>query len=401
MSIRRIRSTIMGCVSLVLIFTLVLNIFPVTGQASNPASIKNELETLQDRADEIDRQQAELQQQIDDNTLQIESIIDQKKVLDQQIRLIYEEIENINAQIQIYNQLIADQQKNLDDALKRQKDLTAQYSTRIRAMEKNSHISYWSVLFQSTSFSDFLGNLQMMSDVAQADQKMMEELCAAALEIRNAQDQLSAEKTSLDNQRTALAENQAALDLMNAEANLLLDALNDSTSEILDLMAEYEREEAELNEEVAELEREYTNAIEAGQVPGGTSSGWLYPLPYRVSITDAYGWRHHVITGKYSFHHGVDFAAGRGTKIYAARSGTVTEAVADDRIYGNYVTINHGDGYSSLYAHMTHFVVSQGDYVTQGQVIGYVGSSGWSSGPHLHFSIYYNGSSVNPMNYVG
>lgn len=402
MRAKHILSSLAGGLAIALVVALILSLFPQVGQAADPSSIQQELEALQAEADEIDRQQKELQQQIDNNTSQVESVIDQKKTLDQQIRLIYEEIENINGQIQVYNQMIVSQQEELDAALLRQKELTEQYTARIRAMEKNRHKSYWSVLFEADSFADFIDDLHMMADIARADQKMMEDLETAAREIENAQIELSAEKAGLDAQRAALVENQNELDQKNAMANLLLDELNDSTSEMQELMEEYERKEAELSDEIADKEKEYTDAISGVPSPGDTSSsGWLYPLPNRVPITDAYGWRNHVITGKYSFHHGVDFAAGMNTPIYASRSGTVSEAVPDDEIYGNYVTINHGDGYSSLYAHMTYYTVSDGEYVKQGQVIGYVGSTGWSSGPHLHFSIYYNGSSVNPMNYVG
>ena len=270
-----------------------------------------------------------------------------------------------------------------------------------------------------------------MADIARADQAMLDELNAVAQEIQTAQAELAEEKAGLDAQRTALSESQAELDAKSAEATQILDELNDKTAELQAYYAEYEEKESELSASIAQKEQEYTEALQAeeearreeeaaannnnnsgssggngnagsegGSSSGGaSSSGWLYPLPYRVSITDAYGWRINPISGQRSFHHGTDFAAGSGTAIYASRSGTVTDAGYDD-VYGYSVTINHGDGYSSLYAHMTHFVVSSGDYVTQGQVIGYVGSTGWSTGPHLHFSIYYNGSSVNPMNYV-
>ena len=103
---------------------------------------------------------------------------------------------------------------------------------------------------------------------------------------------------------------------------------------------------------------------------------------------------------KYSWHNGVDFGAAAGTAILAAKSGTVTTA-AYSGAWGYYVVINHGDGYSTLYAHQPSLSVSVGDYVTQGQTIGYVGSTGYSTGPHLHFTIYYNGSDVNPFNYIG
>ena len=215
--------------------------------------------------------------------------------------------------------------------------------------------------------------------------------------------------------------------------------LNADAAAMEALYGSYEDQEATLTDEIAQKEKEYTDALAAeeearrqqeeeqrrqeeeqnrqeeenngnsggsdsdgsGSGSGGnaSSSGWQYPLPYRVTVTSAYGYRVHPVTGQWSFHTGVDLAAGAGTPIYATRSGTVTTATYSD-VYGYYVTINHGDGYSSLYGHMTHYVVSAGETVSQGQVIGYVGSTGWSTGAHLHFTIYYNGSTVNPMDYI-
>ena len=117
-------------------------------------------------------------------------------------------------------------------------------------------------------------------------------------------------------------------------------------------------------------------------------------------MTSAYGNRWHPTQGYYSFHSGVDLAAGYGTSIYAAHSGVVTEA-AYSSVYGYYVVINHGDGYSTLYGHMTNYCVSPGQAVSAGQTIGYIGSTGWSTGPHLHYTVYYNGSTVNPMGFIG
>ncbi len=117
-------------------------------------------------------------------------------------------------------------------------------------------------------------------------------------------------------------------------------------------------------------------------------------------MTCAYGYRIHPTQGYYSFHTGVDLGADYGTPIYAARGGVVTEA-AYSSVYGYYVVINHGDGYSTLYGHMTNYCVSEGQGVAGGQTIGYVGSTGWSTGPHLHYTVYYNGSTVNPMSFIG
>ena len=424
-------SILAGALALFMILGLVLSILPASVFAASSSAIKDELAELEAEAERIQQEKADLAQQQAQNTAETEDIVTRKMEIDQEIKLIHDEMNNINAQMQTYNQLIAEKQMELDDAQARQDQLNQQYKERIRAMEENGRISYWSVLFRARSFSEFLGNVSLMADIARADQAMLDELNAVAQEIQTAQAELAEEKAGLDAQRTALSESQAELDAKSAEATQILDELNDKTAELQAYYAEYEEKESELSASIAQKEQEYTEALQAeeearreeeaaannnnnsgssggngnagsegGSSSGGaSSSGWLYPLPYRVSITDAYGWRINPISGQRSFHHGTDFAAGSGTAIYASRSGTVTDAGYDD-VYGYSVTINHGDGYSSLYAHMTHFVVSIGDYVTQGQVIGYVGSTGWSTGPHLHFSIYYNGSSVNPMNYV-
>lgn len=393
MNRRRLVSIVAAILAIIMILSLLLSIIPAVAHAADADAIRRELEALEAEAEEIRDERIALEQKQKENEAETENVIQRKRDVDDQIKLIHDEINNINDQIQTYNLLIAQQQRELDNAKADQAVLTERYAVRIRAMEKNSHTSYWSVLFQSSSFSDFFSQLHMMTEIAQADREMMAELEAAALRIQTAQEHLAEEKAGLSTQRAALETTRSELDALSAEAALLLDELNDNAQELRALHEEYLDKEAELSRQIAQREEDYSNAIAP---PSSGNGDWLYPLPRRVPITDSYGWRWHVITGKYSFHHGVDFAAPSMMAIYASRSGTVSDASNDD-IYGYNVTINHGDGYSSLYAHMTYYVVSDGEYVEQGQVIGYVGSTGWSSGPHLHFSIYYRGSSVNPM----
>ena len=151
-------------------------------------------------------------------------------------------------------------------------------------------------------------------------------------------------------------------------------------------------------------EEKYNDKENGGGGGGGgggqvSSSGWLTPVPY-YTLTSPFGMRLHPVYGYYRMHNGVDLACAQGTPIYASRSGKVTLATYG-KDAGYYVSLNHGDGFASVYMHMTHYIVSAGQYVEQGQVIGYVGSTGASTGPHLHFGISYNGTYVNPMNYIG
>ena len=215
----------------------------------------------------------------------------------------------------------------------------------------------------------------------------------------------------------------------------MLTSLISDRERLIEETEKYEAAEAELSNQIAALEVERTQALLAEwaaahptppsndnddssddgddsgdnssddspsyEPPPSTSEGFIFPLPSGIGVvlTSPYGYRTHPITGNYTMHNGVDLACSSGTPIYASKSGYITTATYH-YAYGNYVTINHMDGFSTLYGHMTYSVVSYGDYVEQGQIIGYVGSTGYSTGPHLHFTIYYDGSTVNPMNYI-
>ncbi|MBE6922921.1 MAG: hypothetical protein E7465_07045 [Ruminococcaceae bacterium] len=284
-------------------------------------------------------------------------------------------------------------------------------------MEEEGTLSYWEVLFKANSFSDLLDRLNMIQEIAASDKRRMEELSAAAERVTTTQEELNNEKADLEVTRTELDEAQIVLAEKRAEADELLRQLIAKGEEFEALIDESEDLQAELMAEIAQAEKDLKKAeyqewlatyVPPTTRPGNdttpstsapSSSGWVCPVPY-YTLTSPFGMRVHPISGKWKMHNGVDMAAAQGTPIYAAKSGKVTTASYQAGGAGYYVSINHGDGFSSVYMHMTHFIVSPGQYVTAGQVIGYVGSTGGSTGPHLHFGISYNGSYVNPMNYI-
>ena len=344
-------------------------------------------------------------------------MVAQKNLIDQEIFLLYQQESNINGQISTYSLLIADKQEQLVDAETKFNDLTEKNKERIQAMEEEGQISYWSVLFQANSFSDLLDRVNMVQEIAAADKRRLEELDAAAKEVTEAKAALETEKEALEEVKAELAVTQAQLAEKRTQADALLAELVAKGMEYEDLMAQSEDEQAELAREIANKKDEYDKAKYqewlATSVPPTTrptapsdnsgsstpvSGGWKVPINY-TAMTSAYGWRIHPIYGTRKFHYGVDLAAPTGTPIYATRSGTVSTASYNGSA-GYYVQINHGDGFRSIYMHMTHYVVSAGQNVSQGQVIGYCGSTGGSTGPHLHFGISYNGSYVNPANYI-
>ena len=401
-------SLLAGIMAGVMLLSLVFSILPMTVSAATSAEIKKEIEKLEDEQMDIWMEMDELEAQQDENWESTEEMVAQKDNIDQQINLLNTEIENINEQIRNYALLIAENQKELDQAEAVYEDLSAKNRERIRAMEEEGKLSYWSVLFKASSFMDLIDRLNMIEEIQAADERRLEQLAQAANEVAEARTTLEEEKSALEGSRLELAEAQAVLDEKRAEADEILAQLNAQQRELVAMYEEYEQLEAALSAEIAKAEKEYTEQKkkeEAAARPpasGGSSApssgGWVTPCSYTV-LTSAYGWRTHPITGKQSFHNGVDLANVQGVPIYAAKSGTVTVATYNG-VYGYYVQINHGDGFSSLYGHMTHYIVGVGQYVSAGQVIGYMGSTGWSTGPHLHFPIYFNGNTVNPMNYI-
>ena len=178
-----------------------------------------------------------------------------------------------------------------------------------------------------------------------------------------------------------------------------LDASEELQSQLMNEIAQAEKDlkEAEYKEWLATSRPSGTEITPSSQT--ANAAGWIKPLK-SYTITSSFGNRVHPVLGYTRFHEGVDMSAYTNTPIYAARSGKVTVASYQDGGAGYYVNINHGDGFSSIYMHMTRYIVSKGQYVEQGQVIGYVGSTGLSTGPHLHFGIAKNGAYVNPMKYI-
>jgi murein DD-endopeptidase MepM/ murein hydrolase activator NlpD len=456
---RRLVSILAGIMAAIMLLSLLAGILPVSASAKSSKEIKEEINALKGDRTAIWAELEALQSEQDANWESIEEMVAHKENIDQQIGLLYEEIENINGQIRSYTELIAANQEELDVAEAKLAELNEKNKERIQAMEEEGTVSYWSVLFKAKSFTDLIDRLNMMEEIHRADQRRMNELSEAAQAVAEARTALESEKLALEDSRAELKASQAVLDEKRAEADELLAELNEDKRALDAMEADWEAEEAKLAAEIAAAEVEYTKALKAeeearrkeeerkrkeeeerkrkeeeekkkqeeankgsgsnsgsnnggsgnsgGNNGGSGNSGgsgfvsgesWGRPCSW-IKLTSPYGYRIHPTTGQYKFHNGVDLANNQGTPIYAARSGKVTVDTYGST-YGYYVTINHGDGYSSLYAHMTRSVVDKGDTVKKGQLIGYMGSTGRSTGPHLHFSIFYNGSSVNPMNYI-
>ncbi len=431
----KFRRVLISVLAALLVFSLLAGIVVMIVSAKTSSEIQAEIDALEEKSNEIAQQREALESEIAENANKTLTTVEEKAQVDQEIELTRQSIEVVSEQIHQFSLLIAEKQAELDELEVEQQAMFERYKLRMRAMQERGEINYWYVLLEAESFSDMLSSRTMIEEIAKTDQRMMDELRQLAAEIIAAKESLAGDKAELEGKKAELAEAQELLAQKREESDALLTDLISDRERLIEETEKYEAAEAELSNQIAALEVERTQALLAEwaaahptppsndnddssddgddsgdnssddtpsyEPPPSSSEGFIFPLPSGIGVvlTSPYGYRTHPITGNYTMHNGVDLACSSGTPIYASKSGYVTTATYH-YAYGNYVTINHMDGFSTLYGHMTYFVVSEGEYVEQGQVIGYVGSTGYSTGPHLHFTIYYDGSTVNPMNYI-
>ena len=416
---RKFRVSLMaGFLAVLTLLSLTMEVLPTPVSAASSSEIRQQIKELKAEKEEIAEKLKEIQSQFDANADEIDNLVGQKDAIDQEIALLHDQVENINTQLMAYALLIADKQDELDDAQLRLDELNEKNKERIRAMEEEGKLSYWAIVFRANSFSDLLDRLSMIQEINESDQRRMKEMSEAAQLVAAAQEELENEKAELEVAREELDATELILEEKRVKADELLLELIAKGEEFEAMIDESEEMQSDLMKEIAQAEKDLKKAeyqewlatyVPPTTRPSGndttpsvqapSSSGWVSPLK-SYTLTSPFGMRIHPISGKYKMHEGVDMAAPQGTPIYAAKSGKVTRTSYQAGGAGYYVSINHGDGFSSIYMHMTHYIVSPGQYVNAGQVIGYVGSTGGSTGPHLHFGIAYNGTYVNPMKYV-
>ena len=392
--------------SALLAAALVFSVLPGEGLAATSSEIQKQIDELEEQNKEIQAQINAIQSQYDANYSDMEAMVAQKEAIDQEMTLLNTKIETTNEQISAYSQLIADTQEELEAAEEELAALSQKHRERVRAMEEGGTLTYWEVIFQANSFTDMLDRINMVEEINASDRSRIEQMRIAADIVDATRMNLEAEKESLEDTRLQLAADEAALEEKRSESDELLHELEKKAEEFQALLDESEILQEELMQEIAQKEVELKEAkydeylaklAKEGENPPSSAS-WL--MPVTGTLTSPFGMRLHPVLGYYRMHNGIDLAAAQGTPIYATRAGKVTTCSYQAGGAGNYVSINHLDGFSSIYMHMTHYVVSPGQSVSQGQLIGYVGSTGISTGPHLHFGISYAGTYVNPLAYV-
>lgn len=369
--------------------------------AENSSDIQDEIDRLKEEADRIEQQQKEIENQIDENDAQTLSFAEEKMRIDNDLELARQEVENLEAQIHQYNLLVAEKQAELDELTEKQNTLMQKFRLRMRSLQERGNISYWQVLFHSASFEDMLMRKTMVEEIAASDQRMLGQIRENAEQVLLAKESLTEQKAMLEEKKVEQAAAQEALEQKRAESDQAISELIASRQDLVEEQERIQDDMDALEKEIAAREEELNRQQQQNNyVPVVTEAGFLFPVSLNgyQCMTSPYGYRVHPISGVTRLHNGVDLAAVTGTPIFASKSGVVTTAcIGWGNGYGNHVVINHGDGYSTLYAHQSALNVYEGQIVSQGDVIGYVGSTGNSTGPHLHFTVFKNGETINPM----
>ncbi|MEG0765120.1 MAG: peptidoglycan DD-metalloendopeptidase family protein [Pseudoflavonifractor sp.] len=390
--------------ALALIMALLM-ILPMIGMivgnvgAASTTELQDQIKSLKSSAGEYKSKKSELKAQLKAVQGQKADAMQEKAIRDQELAYIDQEVANTQQQIAYYGDLIAQESANLALAKEKEADQYALFCKRVRAMEETGNASYFSILFSAENFSDLLSRAVDIQDIMDYDnavidqlQKDREAVAATLASLENAQTEQEAQKANLDAQR---AEQKTKV----AQAAQLVSTLEKDKEALQKQLDAQAAEEAAVAAQIAKKQKELEEKIRQNQIKFSISGDYLYPLPagYNV-ILSKFGWRTHPITGRPNNHTGIDIPAPKNTPIYATKSGVVTISERGSS-YGNYVVVSHGDGTSSLCAHMNSRNVSEGAVVKQGDIIGYVGTTGNSTGNHLHLEIRVNGQRQNPENY--
>lgn len=324
--------------------------------------------------------------------------------LDGQLEIIEQNIADLNVQITEKQKNIEDTQAELEEAIRVEESQQKAMVRRIRLMYESDSTSIAEMFLEAGNFTGFLSRADSIEKVAVYDKQMYDDFKNSRQLVELCKQQLELEKEILDQTKENVETEQANLEALIGQKNQDIKAYETDINTKSQAIKEYEQMIKEQDEEIAALESaiaaEKKNILaENGEViiyDGGT---FKFPLASYTRVSDDYGMRIHPTLGVQQFHNGVDFASPKGTAIYAAYDGKVVAATYSSTM-GNYVMIDHGDSLYTIYMHASALYVKSGDIVVRGETIAAVGSTGRSTGNHLHFSVRKDGGYVSPWEYI-
>lgn len=389
---------------------------PAAVAATSIDDLREKIQQANTSLKDLERQQAEAQRRLKDLQQDEAAILERIRVLEEQIRVTRVRLAELDQQVRDVEQRVEAKQKEIDEATRRLEQREDYVARRIRAIQENGTVGVLEVLLEADSFADFLTRLDLLSRILRHDLDVM-------AQVKAERERLLVEKRELDQQRQQLVALRQQVDQQRRQLTVTVASHRGELAKLAEQRQAVQREleilerdsrEVEsqlrqLNEDLkrrlAELQRSRSRAGGSGSPSGGGRFAW--PVPGEYSITSGFGWRRHPITGQRRMHTGVDIDA-EGPP-HDPQSEWDDVVAADDGIvvvsgfmsgYGNTIVIAHDETISTLYGHLSQRYVGVNEVVRRGQPIGRVGTTGFSTGTHLHFEVRVNGQPVNPMSYL-
>lgn len=412
----------------IIAFSSVCAYAPVKVQAASlsqqKAAIESKIQQSEEKLAKLKKEKAEqsqiaaeLESQLADLTSKVSIIQNQKDNIDSQVSDLTDQISELTTQISDTEAELVEMNDSIDETVEL-------FCQRMRANYMSGSSSFFEIFLESGDISSLLNRLEMFKRVTDNDQKIVTQLEEEIATAEKLKTELTQKREDSEIKKTELSAKKVELDASIAEYDDLLIDIEHKVAEVKTTLAKMNGTIAEVEDEVAAYQDDQA-AIEAAikkaqtsntkpSSSGGTTSnagsasgtisskGWMWPVPTSSSyISSVYGYRTDPISGARKFHYGIDIAAPKNSKIVAPLDGTVVYTKHQSTGYGIHLLINHGNGYYTLYGHCNSLAVSAGQSVKQGQVIAYVGTTGYSTGYHLHFEVRDgNGNKLNPSNFV-
>jgi len=365
--------------TLILVFViLTINIFATT------------VEELKDKKDDLKNNIEQGEQEIKEKEASLEELNLSLEAINVELQETTLVVEGYEAQLITKQEEIDVTQQQLEQSIEDQKKYKAQAKERIRVMYEYGDSGYMDVLIESKNLNDFFTRLEYLNEIVEYDDQMFEKLAQIQMDIETAKEKLVVEQANLEHLKAEADLHKQSLEGLVAEQRALMQTIENDKDLLEQQIKEWEKAEAEIDQLIIEK----MNA--SGLKYAGGEMSW--PVQGHYYISSYYGSRVHPIYGYTETHNGLDIPAPYGTDITAAASGVVISSRWSNS-YGNVIVIDHGSGYATLYAHCSKRLVSDGDVIERGQVIAKIGSTGWSTGNHLHFGVQVSGKWVNPLDY--
>ena len=369
-----------------MLFLLPIRCFAVT---------QEELETIEAQREVLETRRDNIEKKVSELSASHASALEQKAALDERNQITLKQIKLLMDQIYLCDTILKQKEKEVEAAKQKETEQLEKFRARVRSMEENENYSILDLLLTSSSIGEFISAMEDMQVIVESDKKLADDYIAAREEAERVRNEYLSVKNEYKEHLDVLNAEQGKLERQIAEADALIISLEEDTESAI---AEYEisiSSEDKMAKYLDEMSLQYAHEQDAELRGVYSDSQFIWPVPSCTLLTSPYGYRTHPILDYERLHAGLDIGAKFGEEIIAADGGTVLIAEYSDS-YGNFVLIDHGDRYSTAYGHMSEIAVEAGQEVKQGELIGYIGSTGWSTGPHLHFEIRLDGERIDP-----